>query len=109
MRGKNGILHGAYVPQEIKSEGLLKMDINQPLWEDVYIADLPDGKAPDWLGDESVHTGIRAAQEAINCKQDLLRCHAEHLNLCAWYRSEFTATKRACDLSSGVLVLFTMV
>ncbi|KAF9504018.1 hypothetical protein BS47DRAFT_1308903 [Hydnum rufescens UP504] len=109
MRGKNGIPSGPYVPQEIESEGLLKMDVDQPLWEDVYIADFPDGKVPDWLEDESLCTGITAAQEAINCKQDLLRCCMEHSNLHAWYKSEFTATKRACDLSSGVLVLFTMV
>lgn len=86
------------------------MDVDQPLWEDVDIADFPDGKVPDWLADESVHTGIRVAQEAMNCKQDLLRCRAEHSNLRSWYNSEFAATKMAFDLSSGVcIILFVMV
>jgi hypothetical protein len=110
MRGKNGIPRRAYVPPEIESEGLLKMDVDQPLWEDVDIADFPDGKVPDWLADESVRTGIRVAQEAMNCKQDLLRCRAEHSNLRSWYNSEFAAMKMAFDLSSGVcIILFVMV
>ncbi|KAF9503607.1 hypothetical protein BS47DRAFT_1309538 [Hydnum rufescens UP504] len=59
-------------PQEIKPDGLLKMDVDQPVWQDANIADFPNGNVPDWLADESVHTNIRVAQEIINCKQDLL-------------------------------------
>jgi hypothetical protein len=102
MRGKNGILNDAYVPPEIEPDGLLKMDVDQPVWQDANIADFPDGKVPDWLADESVRTNICVAQEVINCKQDLLRCRAEHSNLRAWFNAELKATKKAFDLSSGV-------
>ncbi|KAF9504686.1 hypothetical protein BS47DRAFT_1257900, partial [Hydnum rufescens UP504] len=77
MRGKNGIPNDAYVPPEIEPDGLLKMDVDQPVWQDANIADFPNGNVPDWLADESVRTNIRVAQEIINCKQDLLRCRAE--------------------------------
>ncbi|KAF9510245.1 hypothetical protein BS47DRAFT_1364718 [Hydnum rufescens UP504] len=43
MRGKNGIPNDAYVPLEIEPDGLLKMDVNQPVWQDANIADFPMG------------------------------------------------------------------
>jgi hypothetical protein len=105
MRGKNGISRNAYVPPEIESDGLLKMDVDQPVWQEVNIADFPDGKVPDWLADESVRTNIRVAQEVINCKQDMLRCRAEHSNLRTWFNTEVKAVQRAFDIS-GVSVVY---
>jgi hypothetical protein len=102
MRGKNRIPRDAYVPPEIESEGLLKMDVDQPLWQDAEMADFPDGNVPAWLADESVRTGITIAQEVINCRQDLLRCRAEHSNLRAWFNAEFEATQRGYNLSTGM-------
>ncbi|KAF9512423.1 hypothetical protein BS47DRAFT_1363207 [Hydnum rufescens UP504] len=102
MRGKNGIPNNAYVPPEIEPDGLLEMDVDQPVWQDANIADFPNGNVPDWLADELVHTNICVAQEIINCKQDLLRCRAEYSNLCAWFNAEFKATKKAFDVSAGL-------
>lgn len=101
MRGKNGISSDAYVPPEIESDGLLKMDVDQPVWQDVDVADFSDGKVPDWLADESVRTNICVAQEVINCKQELLRCRAELSNLHTWFNAEFKAVRRVFDVSSG--------
>ncbi|KAF9510920.1 hypothetical protein BS47DRAFT_1364244 [Hydnum rufescens UP504] len=109
MRGKNGIPNDAYIPPEIEPDGLLKMDVNQPVWQDANIADFPNGNVPDWLADESVHTNIRMAQEIINCKQDLLRCRAEYSNLRAWFNAEFKATKKAFDVSADLDIKYFLL
>ncbi|KAF9504458.1 hypothetical protein BS47DRAFT_1401379 [Hydnum rufescens UP504] len=77
MRGKNGIPNNAYIPPEIEPDGLLKMGVNQPVWQDANIADFPNGNVPDWLADES----------------------AEYSNLHTWFNAEFKATKKAFDVS----------
>ncbi|KAF9517158.1 hypothetical protein BS47DRAFT_1359706 [Hydnum rufescens UP504] len=96
-------------PLEIEPDGLLKMDVDQPVWQDANIADFPNGNVPDWLADELVRTNIHVAQEIINRKQDLLRCQAEYSNLRAWLNAEFKATKKAFDVSADLDVKYFLL
>ncbi|KAF9508084.1 hypothetical protein BS47DRAFT_1398057 [Hydnum rufescens UP504] len=48
--------------------------------------------------------GIRAAQEVVNCKEELKRCAAEHSNLRQWLETEYLATQFVFNHSTNVCV-----
>ncbi|KAF9521028.1 hypothetical protein BS47DRAFT_1255798, partial [Hydnum rufescens UP504] len=83
MRGKDGVAKDAYIPPEI-TNSVYKLDVDEDIWlaqSTEGLAQFPGGVVPAWLSDASVRVGIRAAQEVVNCKEELKRCAAEHSNL----------------------------
>ncbi|KAF9509155.1 hypothetical protein BS47DRAFT_1269774, partial [Hydnum rufescens UP504] len=73
-----------------------KLDVDEDIWlaqSTEGLAQFPGGVVPAWLSDASVRVGIRAAQEVVNCKEELKRCAAEHSNLRQWVETEYLATQ----------------
>jgi hypothetical protein len=106
MRGKDGVAKDAYIPPEITTS-VYKLDVDEDIWlaqSMEGLAQFPDGVVPAWLLDASVRVGIRAAQEIVNCKEELKRCAAEHSNLCQWVETEYLATQFVLNHSTDVYV-----
>lgn len=106
MRGKDGVARDAYIPPEITTE-VYKLDVDQEIWllQGVEgLTQFPGGVAPPWLSDASVRVGIRAAQEVMNCQQELKRCKAEHSNLSQWLEMEYRATQIVFNSSTDVCI-----
>ena len=57
-----------------------------------------------WLSDTSVRVGIQAAQEVVNCKEELKHCVAENSNLCQWLETEYLATQFVFNHSTNPCV-----
>ena len=92
--GKGAIVVDAYIPPEI-SLSIYKLDVDEDIWQVPHhedLANFPNGEVPVWLRDKGVQDGIRAAQEIVNCRQELECCKAEFSNLCTWFMSQYSAT-----------------
>ncbi|KAF9503900.1 hypothetical protein BS47DRAFT_1369185 [Hydnum rufescens UP504] len=108
MRGKDGVAKDAYIPPEI-TNSVYKLDVDEDIWlaqSTEGLAQFPGGVVPAWLSDASVRVGIRAAQEVVNCKEELKRCAAEHSNLRQWVETEYLATQFVLNHSADRLHWF---
>jgi hypothetical protein len=104
-RGKNGVRRDAYIPPELSTEGLYKLDVDQDIWENADMADFDGGRIPLWLGEKEVRDGIRAAQELASCQEELRRCEVEYSNLRGWFVGEYDAVHKVFKLSNGTSYL----
>ncbi|KAF9503550.1 hypothetical protein BS47DRAFT_1448463 [Hydnum rufescens UP504] len=106
--GKDGVAKDAYILPEI-TNSVYKLDVDEDIWlaqSTEGLAQFPGGVVPAWLSDASVRVGIRAAQEVVNCKEELKRCAAEHSNLCQWVETEYLATQFVLNHSADRLNWF---
>ncbi|KAF9516404.1 hypothetical protein BS47DRAFT_1360420 [Hydnum rufescens UP504] len=95
--GKGSVAADAYIPPEISSS-VYKLDVDEDIWQVPHhedLANFPDGE-----------DGIRAAQEILNCCQELERCKAEFSNLHTWFMTQCSATWHAYTLSCDAEVKF---
>ncbi|KAF9512244.1 hypothetical protein BS47DRAFT_1363262 [Hydnum rufescens UP504] len=108
MRGKDGVAKDAYIPPEIMNS-VYKLDVDEDIWlaqSTEGLAQFPGGVVPAWLSDASGRVGIRAAQEVVNCKEELKHCAAEHSNLCQWVETEYLAMQFVLNHSADRLHWF---
>ncbi|KAF9511223.1 hypothetical protein BS47DRAFT_1364043 [Hydnum rufescens UP504] len=106
--GKGSVAVDAYIPPEISSS-VYKLDVDEDIWQVPHhedLANFPDGEVPAWLRDKGVWDGIRAAQEILNCRQELQCCKAEFSNLHTWFMTQWSATWHAYTLSCDAEVKF---
>lgn len=106
MRGKDGVAKDAYIPPEITTS-VYKLDVDQDIWlaqSKEGLTQFPGGVVPAWLSDASVRVGIRAAQEVVNCQEELKRCMAEHSNLRQWLEKDYVCTEFVFNHSTNVCV-----
>ncbi|KAF9508425.1 hypothetical protein BS47DRAFT_1373667 [Hydnum rufescens UP504] len=108
LRGKGSVAANAYIPPEISSS-VYKLDVDEDIWQVPHhedLANFPDGEVPAWLRDKGVWDGIQAAQEILNCRQELECCKAEFSNLHTWFMTQCSATWHAYTLSCDAEVKF---
>ncbi|KAF9504218.1 hypothetical protein BS47DRAFT_1401634 [Hydnum rufescens UP504] len=108
LRGKGSVAADAYIPPEI-SLSVYKLDVDEDIWQVPHhedLANFPDGEVPVWLRDKGVQDGIQAAQEILNCHQELECCKAEFSNLHTWFMTQCSATWHAYTLSCDAEVKF---
>ncbi|KAF9516809.1 hypothetical protein BS47DRAFT_1437857 [Hydnum rufescens UP504] len=76
MRGKDGVAKDAYIPPENHELSVQVGRGRGHLAGSKYrgVGSVSRWGMPAWLSDASVRVGIRAAQEVVNCKEELKRC-----------------------------------
>ena len=106
MRGKDGVTKDAHIPPEITTS-VYKLDVDEDIWlaqSTEGLAQFSGGVVPAWLSNPSVRVGIQAAQEVVNCKEELKHCAAEHSNLHQWLEMEYLATQFIFNHSTNVCI-----
>jgi hypothetical protein len=106
LRGTCGIPRNAWLPSEIKKDGLYQLDVDQDIWQEY---DMSDFEEPlKWLTDPEVKEGILLAQTTVTCCSEKQWLVAEQRNLCSWICSEVAVTRMlyASSLSKDIDVAF---
>ena len=83
--GTHGIPRSAWLPPEIKKDGLYQLDVDQDIWQEYDMSDFEE--PPKWLMDPEVKEGILLAQTIVSCCSEKRRLVAEQRNLCCWIYS----------------------
>ena len=89
LHGKNSIPSDAWLPPELKKDGLYLLDVDQDIWQDYNALDFT--RMPKWLTDPDVREGIPLAQAILSCCSGKQWCLAEQKNLHQWISHEITA------------------
>ena len=94
---------GAIVPLALPTDKLSKLDINDPIWEDVGLDDStddhPGGSIPRWLSDEKVRKGIRGLLQCDRCLEEEQRLLQERADLEDWAVMEWKSLEVAKALA----------
>ncbi|KAF8324763.1 uncharacterized protein EI90DRAFT_2880978, partial [Cantharellus anzutake] len=80
-----------YLPPSLSRDTILKLDVDQDLWQEFFDQEPGEGELPKWVMDSSVRESIRYMQEANNCRSEIRRLTAEHANLRHWLAHEHAA------------------
>lgn len=93
----------ATAPEQIKRDGLFKLDVDDDIWQDVglddNITDTDDSSesaaVPRWLGDEKVREGIKAQLAFDRCMEEQERLSYERCTMQVWMQEEWKALEQA--------------
>ena len=89
---------GAIAPVQIPREGLFKLKVDDPIWDDIGLDESLDEEAvgvPRWLGDEKVRQGIPAMLKVDRCVEEQERLVQERVTLEEWAGAEWHAIQAA--------------
>lgn len=85
---------GVVAPPDINREGLLDLDVDDEIWQDIGLDDY-EGRVPLWLGDENVRAGIRYLHQLRRCEEEEIRLKDERCGLQEWVSDEWMALSTA--------------
>lgn len=84
---------GSTPPQQIRKDGLFKLDVDDNIWQDVGLDDAHGDGILLWLGNEAVRVGIQALLECDCCDEEELRLRRERCNLQLWFTEKWECIK----------------
>lgn len=87
---------GAIAPQPIPDGALWKLDVDDDIWQDVGLADEPDGEPPLWLCDEATRAGIRSILNFDRCCEEEARLICEKQAMQDWMKEEWVVISASC-------------
>lgn len=94
---------GATVPKPIETNGLFKLDVDDDIWQDVGLTNSNDDNTiiPDWLGNDTVRSGIKALLNYERCLEEEKRLVDERISLQQWFREEWAVVTKAIEWSTA--------
>ena len=99
---------GAVIPAKIEMKGLLKLDVDDDIWQDIGLVDSDEwgeegdlsSDPPAWLCDDAVREGIRAMLEYKRSTEEERRLQHECQSLQRWFAEQWTRINQAIEQAS---------
>ncbi|KAJ6574189.1 hypothetical protein B0H19DRAFT_935048 [Mycena capillaripes] len=81
----------AVAPERIPSDSLYKLDVDDPIWQDVGLGDDEDTNRdpPPWLCDDDVRSGIRAMLQLERTEEEDVILKKERRSMRIWFIEEW--------------------
>ena len=103
----------ATVPNQLSSERLWDLDVDDDLWTDLARDGQYQDNPPKWLFDEPTKQGIRAMLDLQRSDEELDRLDHERSVMSAWLQGQGEQLQHASNLAQGtrpiVLPLFVLI
>ena len=95
---------GATVPNELSSERLWDLDVDDDLWTDLTRDGQYEDDAPRWLFDGPMKQGIRAMLDLQRSEEEIERLEHERGVMYAWLRGQEGQLQLAIHSAQGTLI-----
>ena len=92
---------GATVPNQLSSERLWDLDVDDDVWTDLARDGQYQDEAPGWLCDVPTRKGIRAMLDLQRSNEELERLEHEHGVMFAWLWEQGEQLQLACQNAQG--------
>ena len=92
---------GATVPNQLSSERLWDLDVDDDLWTDLARDGQYQDDPPKWLFDELMKQGIRAMLNLQHSKEELEQLDHERSVMSAWLQRQGEQLQRASHIAQG--------
>ena len=110
MMEKHTAPKGAIAPLPIHLDGLFKLDVDDDIWQDIGLTDDTNDmiNIPEWLGNDEVHTGIKALLEYDRCVEEMRRVKHERTYMQEWFQEEWMVVQAAIEDTTDINILFQL-
>ena len=97
---------GAIVPNQLSSERLWDLDVDDDLWTDLARDGQYEDDAPKWLYDQPTKQGIRAMLDLRRSEEELERLNHERSVMYTWLRGQGEQLQLASHIAQGTRPIF---
>ena len=92
---------GAIVPNQLASDKLWDLDVDDDLWMDLARDGQCQDDVPKWLYDQPMQQGIRAMLNLQHSEEELEQLNHERGVMCTWLREQGEQLRLASDIAQG--------